>query len=211
MGGVDKQSMHKNEATKKRTQQHNFKHQQAQAYVDTFSQMFRSPDVYAAVPGGIAIWYPKRTDMIEIGGKSLQNIFVEHWCRDEYIKHLKPKLHYDFFYSFISIDLNKRRWSDVLSVSGSVSYDPLKKQLYARCGSVEANIATLYTCMLINFGKVSIEDVQQNSLYKANIVKTSNPDDVVDMYTSLAKMLPQKVIRTGYWSIAFPSEGGKED
>ena len=34
---------------------------------------------------------------------------------------------------------------DVLSISGSVNYDPLKKELFARCGSFEANFATLRT------------------------------------------------------------------
>ena len=58
---------------------------------------------------------------------------------------------------------------DVLSLSGSVNYDPLKRELTARCGSLEANIATLGLSTDIALGKRSIEDVQKHAQYKQQI------------------------------------------
>ena len=64
---------------------------------------------------------------------------------DEYVDHDKPKQHFDFLYSYINIYVPPSKLYDVLSISGSVNYDPLKKELFARCGSFEANFATLRT------------------------------------------------------------------
>ena len=124
-------------------------HNNSVNYCIFFSQnVFRNPDILSKTKKGIAIWYPKFNEKIKIGDQILPNIFAEHWCRDESIKHKCPSQHNDFFYSFIRINLDSKNWHKVLSVSGSVGYDPLKKLLYARCGSIEANSYFVYmpTC-----------------------------------------------------------------
>ena len=181
-------------------------HKNSINYCIFFSEnIFRNPDILSKTKKGIAIWYPKSNEKIKIGDKLLLNIFAEHWCRDESIEHTCPSKHHDFFYSFIKINLNNKNWNKVLSISGSIGYDPLKKLLYARCGSIEANIATLYTCLLVNNNIETLENIQKNNLYGKNIQSTQNPENVINMYTYLQKNLPTKVPLTGYWDIAFPN------
>lgn len=183
-----------------------WKHNAPKEYVETFSKLyFRKPDIVNEQNRGICIWYPKKNERFYLYDNKYPNIFSEHWCRDELIHHTCPSEHTDFFYSFIDIELNKKRWSDVLSISGSVGYDALKKKLYARCASVEANIASLYTCLLINNGKKTIEEVQQGKLYAKNIQSTRNESDVIRMYKYLLKHTKKQVPKTGYWEIAFPN------
>ncbi len=183
-------------------------HNDSKNYLTFFSKnIFRKPDNIDKNSRGIAIWYPKNNEKINLNGNNLPNIFSEHWCRDESIPHKCPKPHNDFFYSFITIDLDNTIWYDILAVSGSVGYDPLKKLLYARCGSIEANIATLYTCLLINQKKLTIKEVQQNKIYSKNISSTSDINNVLNMYTYLLKNLKQNIPKTGYWDIAFPKYG----
>ena len=118
--------------------------------------------------------------------------------------HHCPASHTDFFYSFIHIELDQKNWKDVLSVSGSVGYDPLKHHLYARCGSVEANIASLYTCLKINENGV-IDHKKRPKMYAENITSTSDEDKVKEMYTYIRDQLHKKNIPTvGYWKVAFP-------
>ncbi len=181
-------------------------HKNSVDYCIFFSEtIFRNPDILSKTKKGIAIWYPKSNEKIKIGDELLPNIFAEHWCRDESIKHDCPAKHEDFFYSFIKINLNNKNWSDVLAISGSIGYDPLKKLLYARCGSIEANIATLYTCMLVNNGIETIDNIHKNKLYGKNIKSTQDSKNVINMYNFLLNNLPKNVPLTGYWDIAFPN------
>tara|TARA_A100001015_G_scaffold264243_1_gene311722 strand:- start:261 stop:944 length:684 start_codon:yes stop_codon:yes gene_type:complete len=184
----------------------NWTHKPAKDFTIFFAEeMFRNPDILAKKPNGIAIWYPKKNEKITINNKKFPNIFEEHWCRDEYIGHKCPAPHHDFFYSFIKINLNDKKWQDVLSVSGSVSYDPLKRLLSARCGSLEANIATLYTCLLVNNGVHTIKEIQSKGLYGKNINSTKDFESVKKMYKYLVKNLKKKDVPiTGYWNVAFP-------
>lgn len=181
-------------------------HNNSVNYCIFFSKnIFRNPDILSKTKKGIAIWYPRSNEKINIANQLLPNIFAEHWCRDESIKHQCPSEHNDFFYSFIKINLNNENWSNVLAISGSVGYDPLKKLLYARCGSIEANIATLYTCLLVNNGVETIENIHKNKLYGENIKSTQDSKNVITMYKFLLNNLPKKVPLTGYWDIAFPN------
>lgn len=212
-GGKNKESIIKaGKKTKKNTSRKsvefsnfNWIHKQAKDFTIYFAEkMFRNPDILAKKPNGIAIWYPKDNE-------KFPNIFAEHWCRDEYIGHKCPSPHHDFFYSFIKVNLNDKKWQDVLSVSGSVSYDPLKRLLSARCGSLEANIATLYTCLLVNNGVHTIKEIQSKGLYGKNINSTSDFDSVKKMYNYLVKHLKKDVPITGYWNVAFPKYSKSQD
>jgi hydroxylamine reductase (hybrid-cluster protein) len=58
---------------------------------------------------------------------------------------------------------------DVLKISGSITYDGLKKLVTARCASIEANIATLYLCLLVGAGKMTIKEVKNGDLYAKHI------------------------------------------
>ena len=96
-------------------------------------------DVVANQPGGIAIWYIDNKDGIH---HSIE-------LRDEYVPHCVPAQHYDFLISYIRVYVPPEKLNDVITVSGSVGYDGLKHLLSARCASLEANMATLTTCLKV--------------------------------------------------------------
>ena len=106
------------------------------AYFDTIVKKYGEPDIMINKKGGICIWYIKNRD---------NDPHEEIWLRDEYVAHSKPKNHYDFLYSYVKIFIPKEKLWTVLAISGSVNYDPLKHMLFARCGSFNANFATIKT------------------------------------------------------------------
>ena len=188
-------------------------HVDAYDYAEYFSKNhFREPDVLANVRGGICIWYPKLNENFRIDEEEYPNVFSEHWCRDESILHHCPGRHHDYFYSFIKIKLDKDTpWDKVLSVSGSVSYDPLKALLSARCASIEANIATFYTCLnVLNNTPGYMDDTERPRRYAENINATSDVESVKKFYNYIVEKL-HFFPTNGYWNIAFPEfkESGK--
>merc|ERR1711918_94818 len=80
---------------------------------------YGNPDVLANVRNGICIWF--------INKKNDPHTRIE--LRDEYISHCVPLPHYDFLYSYIKIYIPEDKLCSVLKTSGSVGYDPLKKEL----------------------------------------------------------------------------------
>lgn len=114
------------------------------------------PIFAANVPNGMAYW-------------KTRGLFAEHLLRDEEIKHCVPANHYDFFYSSIKFYVPPEMIKRVLSISGSINYDGLKKLITARCASIGANIATLYLAMVLVSGKMSIQDIKKKGLYSKHI------------------------------------------
>mgnify|MGYP001059045026 CR=1 FL=1 len=118
-----------------------------------------------------------------------------------------PLPHRDFLYTYINYDVSPNIFTDVLSLSGSVSYDPLKKLIRARCGSQEANIATLYLTTEIASGNQTIEDIQKNKIYKQTILSTKDAQAVNNLYNKLCNNVKTQKGNpqfTGFWPAAFP-------
>jgi len=136
----------------------NWKNKAPKEFYPKAVKLFGKPNVVAKEKGGLAIWYPKKT-----------NLYCEHVLRDESIKHCAPAHHIDYFYSFIKFYVPPKKRLDIFKISGSVSYDGLKKQIGARCASLEANIATNYLVMAVASGKFTIQQVDKKGLYGAYI------------------------------------------
>tara|TARA_Y100000389_G_C17450958_1_gene514770 strand:- start:2027 stop:2578 length:552 start_codon:yes stop_codon:yes gene_type:complete len=134
----------------------NWSHSAPKKYYAECVKMFGKPLYVANVKHGSAMWLTK-------------GLFAEHFLRDEYVSHCVPAMHYDFFYSTIHFHVPEHKLQDVLKISGSILYDGLKKHLTARCGSIEANYATLYIGQLVSMGKLSIKQVKSNNMYKRMI------------------------------------------
>ena len=96
---------------------------------------YGKPHILVNQPNGLCIWnkFPKGDPHVRIE------------LKDEYVAHCAPAKHYDFLYSFVKIYIPPEKLNDVQSISGSVNYDPLKHELFARCASFQANFATLRT------------------------------------------------------------------
>lgn len=104
------------------------------------------------VPSGIVYWKKR-------------GLYAEHMLRDEEVKHCVPVNHSDFFYSSIKFYVPPDMLKRVLSISGSINYDGLKSFVTARCGGIEANIATLYIAMCLVSGKMTIQEIKKKGLY----------------------------------------------
>lgn len=122
------------------------------AYYETIVKKYGEPDIKVNQKGGLCIWYVKNKN-----GDPHEEILL----RDEFVAHSKPKDHHDFLYSYVKMFIPKEKLWGVLAISGSVNYDPLKHLLFARCGSFNANFATIRTV----FEKMHNMDTE----YKTNI------------------------------------------
>lgn len=172
-------------------------------YLETVD-IYGTPTTLCSNKGGIAIWNKKDLANKELFG--LENCFNEIIIRDESIKHLCPKEHYDFIYTSIIVPVEPHQVSILSSLSGSVSYDPLKNTVSARCGSIEANIATLKLCTDLLLGNDEITKVHNNGTYGKLITSTSDAGIAKKIYSQLCdniKKLNKNKLNDGFWKGAF--------
>ena len=99
---------------------------------------FGSPSIIDPRKGGFAIWLKRDLDKTKYG-----KCFEEIMIRDEQIPHGNPATHVDFLYAWYYLDVPDDLVPAVRDLSKSVTYDPLKKWVRARCHAQQANVATL--------------------------------------------------------------------
>lgn len=178
----------------------NFKHKDAAEQYNILTKKYGNPSISDLSEGGIAIWKKE---------KLKGTCFHEIKLLDESVSHCVPAPHRDFLYTYVKYEVPDDKVLDVISLSGSVAYDPLKKELRARCGSEAANITTLYLATAIGNSNVTIQEVQNNKLYSKAINSIGNKQNVEIYYKKLCKELeeqPGNPNWSGYFGLAF-SEG----
>ncbi len=176
-------------------------HQEPGDYLGEISSIIGPPTDVSNVPGGLAYWNDATL-------ASRGSCFVRHELQDELIPHDKPAKHVDYFYSFIDYQVPDKKIWDVLRLSGSVSYDPLKGWLRARCANIEANIATLWMAIQIAQGKTTIKKVQRQGLYAQAIRSTKDSGQVQAMLKDICQAIAnqQGMKALSCWNLAFPGE-----
>lgn len=174
-----------------------WKHEKPKKYYKVAVKLFGKPSFTANVPNGMAYWKTKGN-----------NVFSEHLLRDESIKHCVPANHIDYFYSSVKFYVPPDMIKRVLSISGSINYDGLKKLLTARCAGIGANIATLYLAMLLVSGKKSIQDIKRKGLYASYI--REEPMSYAQMKKDMVVMKAKnnkkykKELEAPFYKLAFP-------
>lgn len=179
-----------------------WKHANAVAKLNEFTEKYGEPSMLARSAGGAAVW-----NKSALGNTCFHKLMV----KDESVPHCVPLPHHDMVYHFIHYDVDPQVLPDVLSLSGSVSYDPLKKLLRARCDYEEANIATLFLATEIASRRLSVNDVRDKKLYTEAIMSIKNPEAVKVMYDKLCNNVKHEsgdLSVTGYWPQAFPEGCG---
>jgi hypothetical protein len=143
----------------------NWKHADAAAMLCKLTDDLGTPDVYDGVQSGIAIWR----------GRKVQNPHCAHeiTLKDESVLHRCPAKHNDFLYTTLKAEIPADKVDEVTKLSGSISYDPLNTSLTARCGSLEANVATLNLATQIAVGKMDIDAIQKEGTYGKTIKSIS--------------------------------------
>lgn len=129
-----------------------WKNSRPKDYYPKCVEMFGEPTALAPQRHGFALW-------------KTRGLFEEHILRDEDVKHCVPAPHHDYFYSSVKFFVPPNKVWDVLKISGSLSYDGLKKTLMARCGGIGANYATIYLAMLVANNFIKISDVKKSKMY----------------------------------------------
>jgi len=154
------------------------------------------PSAVDPTSGGIAIW---KKD------KLMNDLFDRIEVRDESIPHVYPSPHNDFVYGFVNYDVAPSKFLEVTSISGSITYDPLKKQLRARCGSIETVIATLALATQVGEGHLSLNYVQSNELFPQYMIAAQDPEQIERLHDLLAYNLKHQSgdpTGDGFWPLA---------
>lgn len=143
----------------------NWKHQKPQKQFIKLLNALGEPSVISNVQDGIVIWTKNDLKGVEILGN--QSCFEEMILRDEAVEHNCPSKHHDYFYSYVKVGVHPSQINMLFSISGSVSYDPLKNLLSARCATLAANIATLTLCTDLLLGENG--NYPEKNIYYTNI------------------------------------------
>tara|TARA_B110000208_G_scaffold191728_1_gene259805 strand:- start:1317 stop:2009 length:693 start_codon:yes stop_codon:yes gene_type:complete len=114
-----------------------WEHKDAKDFFDKIYEKYGFPYYAINKKGGICVW---KNHVIPEG-----DIHYKLVLKDEMIEHSMPTKHYDFFYSHVKMYIPPEKLDEIQRISGSIGYDPLKKEVFARCGSFDANYATLRT------------------------------------------------------------------
>ena len=125
-------------------------------YLHVLINKYGLPSAIDPSKNGTAIWKKN---------KLMNTCFDRIELKDESIPHAFPSWHRDALYVWINYDVAPSKFLEVTSLSGTLSYDPLKKQLRVRCGSIESCISILALCSQIGEGHISLNFAQRNDLF----------------------------------------------
>lgn len=165
---------------------------------------FGEPDYIDKEKDGFAVW-DKNT--LEKKGHVWERVEIH----DEQIPHGQPAGHVDFLYTWFKLDVPEDKITDVRALSDSITYDPLKKLIRARCHFMEANKATIYLAMLITKGVVSLEQAKKmyGKAIDATIPKSENyKEGIEDRYE---EELEEYLYEEGLWEDEEEESEKKED
>ena len=141
---------------------------------DDVRKEFGKPDMIDRAPGGGAIW--TKPTMVKLN-KPWEMIMI----LDEAIPHSKPAPHADFLYSWVKLKVpNEDTLHDILRLSDSLTYDPLKKVLRVRCHFMGANLATAVLAIRLAQNKLSLDEIINENLYAKYIFKTAKSHKTYD-------------------------------
>lgn len=115
---------------------------------------FGSPDMIDKKKGGSAVW---KKETLEKKGCCLERLVII----DEQIPHDDPAPHTDFLYGWYKLDVPEDKINDVRALSKSVTYDPLKKVVSARCHFMGAVMATLLLAKRIAQRKMTLKEAKE--------------------------------------------------
>jgi hypothetical protein len=137
----------------------------ADRFPDLVSE-FGQPDMIDRGVGGGAIWFG---GSLKKQNKPWNMIMI----LDEAVPHDKPAKHADFLYSWARLNIpSEAVMHDILRISDSISYDPLKKWLQVRCHFMGANLATAVLAIRMAQGRTTLKQIQDEELYAKMIFRT---------------------------------------
>lgn len=149
----------------------------ASDYMYVVMRRFGAPSAVDPTAGGIGIW---KKD------KLMNTPFDRIEIKDESIPHSFPSNHNDFVYMYVNYDVMPSKYMEVTSLSGGITYDPLKKLLRVRCGTIEGCVAILALALQIGEGHISLNYAQANELMAQYIMGSQHPEQYNRLHDLLA-------------------------
>lgn len=125
-------------------------------------------------PGGLVLW-------------SKPDFFQEIILRDESIEHSHPTKHCDFIYITVKVYIPDDTIDVIETISDSIVYDRLKKELTARCNSLETIVATLQLAMEVTYNPLLADTLKEE--YTARILACKEKGNYNRMKKSLEIMV----------------------
>lgn len=165
----------------------------AQDYMYVVMRRYGAPSAVDPTAGGIAIW---KKD------KLMNTPFDRIEVKDESIVQLFPMRHNAYVYVYVNYDVMPSKYVEVTSLSGSIVYDPMKKLLRSRCGTLESCVGVLALATQIGEGHISLNYAQANELIPQYILGSQNPDQYNRLHDLLAYNLKHQSgdpTSDGYW------------
>lgn len=144
-----------------------------QGYIPLVDE-FGTPTSIDTQRKGMAYW--NRRTLRARGDLLLQRVEVY----DEMVVHSTPTLHYDYVYAYIKLSIPSSRVCQVLAISPTITYDPLKQWLRIRCRYMGAIYAIMLLCAYVARGELTIEDIEQRALYTEYVLATDPESDSYD-------------------------------
>lgn len=184
-----------------------WQHASAKSYYEKLKKEIGEPSILSLRKGGLALWL--KSDLENVKFYGIPNCFEEIMIRDEGIRHRCPANHTDFLYSYVYVDIGPDILPIIISISGSISYDPLKKLLSARCGSIEANVATLRLCTDILTDKLDTKEYFNLAPLYGSMIKSTKDENVArQLYQGLCNNLQElgRPSMSDYWIGAFDAD-----
>lgn len=154
--------------------------QEAARYVGKMLERFGHPSSVDSSRGGSVVW---RSELL--GNGCLSKVEV----KDESVFHCVPANHYDFVYAYVKYAIPESRMIEVIQLSPTIGYDRLKQVLWARCGNIDAAIATLALAVQIGQRHVSVGYAMTKNLLGHYLTAVQDPNQANELYNLLCANL----------------------
>lgn len=126
---------------------------------------------------GVIGWYNK-------------DMYTRILLKDEQVANCKAEKYYDFLYFVIHVYIPKDKVCQIKSLSNSVLYDSLKRELIVRSNSIKTNVAIMYLVLLVATDQITIT----TALTEYNLIIKQPPNFVQELETKVKQM--QTILNT---------------
>ncbi len=137
--------------------------------------------------GGSVTWSPTVNTTLF----GMRNIFASHVLRDQDIFVRCPRPHKEYFYSYINYTLNTNKINDVISISPSLNYDPVRGVIGIRGGNLGNNIALLNLAIKVEQNIFDIKLIRREGLFAEFMIKSLDPMVIIEHYRELTEIIPE--------------------
>ena len=188
----------------KEKQSNNWEHNEPKKVLENIVNMgFNIPPNYLPNKGGLVIWKKHQMPSTLFGCK---NILEELMIKDELIPMKCPHVRNDYLYTSINIDLSPIELSEIQMISGSFTFDTIKKLLTARFNNLEGTIILLKLAVDLVCKNITIKQIQNEKRLQHNLLQINHDGCIKSTYNNMVSLLDAlkgNLDNEGYWRGAF--------